>query len=1085
MLMWVGVGLVLLLTNGVREASAQGADVCNRTLEVQNAIVAASGVSTCAQVTSRDLREITSLDLSNQGLTALQADDVDGLVRLDSLDLSNNLLASLPSGIFDELYLLTTLRLHGNSLTTLRTDVFDQLFLLERLTLNGNNFTSLPAGLFDEFSRFDGMQANGDPPDNSGPYPRIRRFLDRHNVTSPEQFIAALPALYKERFVMVYESGAPVHEYVSGDHPRVISVGADGQFTFSWSTNPSAPAPFRESVEFLRQGESEWAAGIIDFSGSAPEISEPDSCTSCHGSLNKPLWDQWGRWSGSEFTASGNREVREAWAAYMNAIVDSTNPRLASLDFSASWFQRFSKNRFLFSPGRNDHLAAAEEAGALWSWRHAEVLFRLLQGRYPYFRQWAEDLVCADQDWIPLYKPTVWAFEQVDHNLFLSADNSDVTFRKGGFIYGAYGVILNVSEFIGYTYYFHAAGSIADALAFLALVDLWKTEPIVRYVYRNTPNEDTVSSNVSEVFIPAMLYFDSGTATAEDELIQKLRIHFGRGGRAALDARAKQNERVYSSGVRSASFWDGHGAVMRRPVCSAITKSRPTNLRVKRKDGNPALRWDAPTYDAEALTGYRILRGAGGGSPEVYVADTGSTNTTWTDGDALTGDLVYIVKALYDGSYASPGSDEVATTVEASPIPALAGPVAFTVMEGDTAVATLMATDGDTPATDLVWSLSGRDQNSFALTSGGDLTFVAAKNFESPDDADGDGTYDLTVTVTDGANSSSADISVALSNRNEAPIANAGAAQEDVEEGATVTLSGLGEDPDADDTLQYTWTQTGGPTVTLSPAATTTFTAPTGLTEDAVLTFTLRVTDAAGLSGEDGTTVTVVAPEPPLRAWIEGVPERHDASTRFTFELRFSEEIRVSYKTLRDAAFEVTGGTVRRARRLAPPSNIGWQITIKPSSDADVGVVLQATTDCSATGAMCTAAGKPLSTRLEATIPGPTPVSPVPPIVSIVAAKSPVPEGRPAMFRLTRTGSTRERLVVHLSLTNSSNPRVKRYRAQIFPGWGGRLILIKKASNASVGDTFTMTVEAGNGYWVSADAAAAQVVVEDDDVPRR
>ena len=78
-----------------------------------------------------------------------------------------------------------------------------------------------------------------------------------------------------------------------------------------------------------------------------------------------------------------------------------------------------------------------------------------------------------------------------------------------------------------------------------------------------------------------------------------------------------------------------------------------------------------------------------------------------------------------------------------------------------------------------------------------------------------------------------------------------------------MTLTGDGEDPDANDTLQYAWTQTGGSTVTLSApsAAETTFTAPTGLSEDAVLTFTVKVTDAGGLFGEDTATVTVVPPD--------------------------------------------------------------------------------------------------------------------------------------------------------------------------------------------------------------------------------
>ena len=119
--------------------------------------------------------------------------------------------------------------------------------------------------------------------------------------------------------------------------------------------------------------------------------------------------------------------------------------------------------------------------------------------------------------------------------------------------------------------------------------------------------------------------------------------------------------------------------------------------------------------------------------------------------------------------------------------------------------------------------------------------------------------------VSDGERSDTANIRVTLSNRNEAPTAAAGLDQVGIEEGATVTLSGAGEDPDAGDTLTYAWTQTGGPTVTLSAAssATTTFAAPTELIEDATLTFRLRVTDAGRLYDEDVVSVAVVA-EPPL-----------------------------------------------------------------------------------------------------------------------------------------------------------------------------------------------------------------------------
>ena len=44
------------------------------------------------------------------------------------------------------------------------------------------------------------------------------------------------------------------------------------------------------------------------------------------------------------------------------------------------------------------------------------------------------------------------------------------------------------------------------------------------------------------------------------------------------------------------------------------------------------------------------------------------------------------------------------------------------------------------------------------------------------------------------------------------------------------------------------------------------------------------------------------------------------------------------------------------ARRLEPGKNVRWEITITPGSGADVDIALNATTDCSAQGAICTIA---------------------------------------------------------------------------------------------------------------------------------
>ena len=85
------------------------------------------------------------------------------------------------------------------------------------------------------------------------------------------------------------------------------------------------------------------------------------------------------------------------------------------------------------------------------------------------------------------------------------------------------------------------------------------------------------------------------------------------------------------------------------------------------------------------------------------------------------------------------------------------------------------------------------------------------------------------------------------------------------------------------------------------------------------------------VTAEDGETtetytVTVTRAGKPLTARFVGLPETHDGETEFSFELHFSEELdgSFSYVTLRDAALEVTGGTMWEVGRSAPPSNRRW-----------------------------------------------------------------------------------------------------------------------------------------------------------------
>ena len=143
-------------------------------------------------------------------------------------------------------------------------------------------------------------------------------------------------------------------------------------------------------------------------------------------------------------------------------------------------------------------------------------------------------------------------------------------------------------------------------------------------------------------------------------------------------------------------------------------------------------------------------------------------------------------------------------------------------------------------------------------------------------------------------------------------------------------------------------------------------------------TLTATAYSEGSLGGTEVGKLTVsftVAAAAPLTVSLESEPSTHDGSTAFTFEIRFSENIAdLSYLTLRNHAFTVTGGEVTKAQRMDGDSdtpNIHWRITVEPDGNGDVTIVLPVTTDCDAQGAICTADKRKLSTRLDFTVSGP------------------------------------------------------------------------------------------------------------------
>ena len=150
-------------------------------------------------------------------------------------------------------------------------------------------------------------------------------------------------------------------------------------------------------------------------------------------------------------------------------------------------------------------------------------------------------------------------------------------------------------------------------------------------------------------------------------------------------------------------------------------------------------------------------------------------------------------------------------------------------------------------------------------------------------------------------------------------------------------------------------------------------------------TLTLALSNPVGARIDDGAAAGTIAASAStsadgraaFTASFSGVPPEHDGAAAFTLTLAFgAEPAGLSYKTVRDSLFTVTGGALTKARRLAPPSNRRYELTVEPDGNAAVTLALASPLPaCGAAGSVCTADGRALSGALSATVPGPAALS--------------------------------------------------------------------------------------------------------------
>ena len=97
----------------------------------------------------------------------------------------------------------------------------------------------------------------------------------------------------------------------------------------------------------------------------------------------------------------------------------------------------------------------------------------------------------------------------------------------------------------------------------------------------------------------------------------------------------------------------------------------------------------------------------------------------------------------------------------------------FSVAENTTKVGTITASDADDD--NLSFSITGgSDQGLFTINNSGELSFNNAPDFETAADNDGDNNYQVQVAVSDGSETVTQDLTVTVTNVNEAPTADDG-----------------------------------------------------------------------------------------------------------------------------------------------------------------------------------------------------------------------------------------------------------------------------------------------------------------------
>ena len=211
----------------------------------------------CSEITSADLAQIDSLDVSGEDVGSLHKRDFEGLTGLLTLDLSGNDLDHLPSDLFDHVATLTELKLNGNDIAALPANVFDRLTALTELELHGNDIAVLPGNVFNRLTALQTLDLRANelttlPPGVFDRLTELRRlrFSNNELATLPDNVFEPLTKLISgglwlsnnrgfETFVPAVTVDVPAQTATPGERVDLEATAGPspwgGNVQWSWS----------------------------------------------------------------------------------------------------------------------------------------------------------------------------------------------------------------------------------------------------------------------------------------------------------------------------------------------------------------------------------------------------------------------------------------------------------------------------------------------------------------------------------------------------------------------------------------------------------------------------------------------------------------------------------------------------------------------------------------------------------------------------------------------------------------------------------------------------------------------------------